>query len=200
MIVKSSRFFVFLSFLLLVNLVVSTLVMAEPDEPTAPSTWDGTITISSDNGARLPSIAAAPNGKDVIVAYVSQRSADEDNTDPYYHDSSNNGATFPGNPAPINTNNSTEAIDVAIAYDATNKPHALWIEQQSNNDRQLRYANRDNWPSSSTLLSSVTSPGVIFTPRIAASGTNTLNIVWAESSSGIITDIYHARSTNGGST
>ena len=200
---RFSRIFLLLGSFLALNLGFYSLVTAEPEEPSEPASppaWTNIITISSDNGARLPSVAAAPNGKDIIVAYVSQRSADDANTDPYYHDSSNNGATFPGSPAPINTNNSTETIDVAVAYDSNNKPHALWIEELSNNDRQLRYANKDNWPSTSSLRSSVVNPGVIFTPRIATSGSNILDIVWAESSSGIITDIYHARSSNGGST
>ena len=204
MIIKFSRFIMLFVGLVTLTLGFYSLAIAEPEKPAvpdAPPTWEDTIVISTgDNGARLPSVAAAPNGKDVIVAYVSQRSANNENTDPYYHDSFNNGATFPGNPAPINTNASTETIDVAIAFDANNKAHALWIEQTTTDNRQLRYAQEDNWPNTSSLRSSVTNPGVIFTPRIVASGTNTLNIVWAENSSGIITDIYHARSTNGGST
>lgn len=202
MIKKLIRVFLLLFSICLLNFGFYTLAMAEPDEPLEPSSppaWENVLTISSDSGARLPSVAAAPNSKEVIVAYISQRSAVDENTDPYYHDSSNNGATFPGSPAPINTNTSTEAIDVAVTFDNSNVAHALWIEATSSDDRQLRYAKESSWPTSSNLRASVTNPGVIFTPRIVASGSNTLDIVWAQSSSGIITDIYHARSTNGGS-
>lgn len=196
------RVILLISCFCLLNLFFYTLAVAETDEPLEPSSppaWENVLTISSDSGARLPSVAAAPNSKEVIVAYISQRSANEENTDPYYHDSSNNGATFPGNPAPINTNASTEAIDVAVTFDSSNVAHALWIEETSSDNRELRYAKESSWPTSSSLRASVTNPGVIFTPRIVASGSNTLDIVWAQSSSGIITDIYHARSTNGGS-
>jgi hypothetical protein len=188
--------FVFLSF------ASYALVVAKPEEPAEPAAapaWENVINISTgDSGARLPSVAGAANGKDVIVAYVSQRSATAGDTDPYYRVSSNNGATFPSNPAAINTNAATETIDVAVAYDANSRAHALWIEENADNDRELRYARENNWPSSSTLRASVTNPGVIFTPRIVTSGSNTVDIVWAEGAN-IIADIYHARSTNGGS-
>ena len=203
MTVKISRITLLLSSLIGLALSSYALVWAKPEEPAEPAaapTWEDAIIISTgDSGARLPSVAAAPNGKDVIVAYVSQRSAAEENTDPYYHDSSNNGDTFPGNPAPINSNGATETIDVAISFDGNSQAHALWIEEMANNNRELRYAQENNWPNSSTLLASTTSPGVIFTPRIETSGSNTVNVVWAENDSGIITDIYHARSANGGS-
>ncbi|MCP4421512.1 MAG: hypothetical protein GY805_33290, partial [Chloroflexi bacterium] len=125
--IKSFRVSFLLMSLALLVLASYSLVIAkpeEPDEPAAAPAWENVITISSDNGARLPSVATAPNGSDVIVAYVSQRSGSAGDTDPYYHDSSNNGSTFPGNPAAINTNAATETIDVAIDYDASSEAHA----------------------------------------------------------------------------
>ena len=206
--IKTNSFRIILllsTFALLVFAMGSSSVVAEPEEPEEPAEpasspqWQNVITISSgDNGARLPSVAGSPIDKSVIVAYVSQRSSNSGDTDPYYRVSSNNGTSFPSNPAAINTNAATETIDVAITYDASGNAHALWIEETSSNNRELHYTQEDNWPSSSSIRSSVANPGVIFTPRIVTSGANTIDIAWAEGSS-IITDIYHARSTNGGS-
>ncbi|MEZ4589964.1 MAG: hypothetical protein R3D55_02280 [Chloroflexota bacterium] len=204
MIKKSFRLFLLLGSMVALTLSFYHLVMAEPEAPDAPTSapnWNTPVTISSgDSGARLPSIASAPNSKEVIVAYVSQRSGVSTNTDPYYRASSNFGATFPSPPAPINTNGSTETIDVSVTFDSLNRAHALWIEETVSNSRQLRYAREDSWPSTSSLRASVASPGVLFTPRIVASGSSTIDIVWAGDTSGIITDIYHSRSTNNGST
>ena len=197
------RFFILLTALL--GLVFSFQTMslkAEPMEPATPESdpnWNTAVTLSTgDSGARLPAISAAPNnGNKLIVAYVSQRSGVEENTDPYYRISNNNGGNWTS-PAPINSNTNTTTSDIDIAIDSSGNAHALWVEITAANARQLRYSKQTNWPNGAQTRASVNDPGVISFPRIVTSGANRVDIVWAQDNSGILTDIYHARSTDGG--
>ncbi len=88
------------------------------------------------------------------------------------------------------TDNST---DVSVVYDTSNIPHAVWAEDTV----ELLYSRLSgSWTSPATI--NIPTPELIATPRIFASGANTLDVVWTQRNEFQNPNIYHARSTNGG--
>lgn len=164
--------------------------------------WDNssklnlTTPLNSPNGARRPKIAAAPNGSNVMVVFNHQQSASAANNDPYYVFSGNNGTTWSA-PAPIFTSNGVNSIQPSVDYDDASKAHAVWIE----GEKKLYYAQQDSWPTGFVSIKEVvSSEEFIDSPKIVASSSTTIDVVWVEkNNSSIAPDVYHARSTNGGS-
>lgn len=178
-------------------------VVAETDEIAAEFivTWDDgsklnlTNATNSPNGARRPKIAAAPNGSSVMVVFNRQQSASADNNDPYYVVSGNNGATWSA-PQPIFTSNGINSIQPSVDYDNVNKAHAVWVEGEN----KLYYSQQDSWPSGFVSIKENANIVFIDSPKVIASSSSVIDVVWVEQNiSGFAPDVYHARSTNGGS-
>lgn len=153
----------------------------EWDQPRHVST--GTV-----NG-RSPVLVTAPNGT-LLIAYDSQRPGGQYN--PYFVRSTNGGASWT-NPAPIRTAGAT--LDhVTVAYNSNSVAHAVW---RSNSG--LFHAQQSQWPSGSTHTIVSTSDR-ISEPYLTIGPDNVLHVVWAQNATGLPHKIYHAYSTNGGTT
>ena len=80
------------------------------------------------------------------------------------------------------------------------RAHAVWIEEETDEEVSLKYDNASDWLNNTpTVLASV-DPDInqlIETTSIFASGVNTIDVVWSEAD-GPLTSILHRRSTNGG--
>lgn len=155
-----------------------------------------------------PSVAAAPNGKTVIVTYSGKSGGDtKDNT--YYSFSNNNGKSgswtknSPLYPQPDSTEESSQTN---VIFDQNNKAHVVWIEGLG-----IAYANSTSGnlgnPFTNVWIAPnppASDPGAS-NPRVVTYG-NHVHIIWAEgdTSSGtpqkINPNIYHIHSSNGGAT
>jgi len=134
------------------------------------------------NGARLPVVAAAPNGT-IIVGFLIQASGNEQDTDLYYRTTSNNGSIWSpalsSSPSPIHVSPGVRSTELDVAYSSNNVPLAVWRE--GNND--IRFARQQQWASNGFFELTTGTPSVNG-PRIAASGVTRVNVVWAETSGG----------------
>lgn len=179
--------------------------MAEPEAPEELASgnypkWSAPVQITTaslaPNGARLPVVAAAPNGT-IMVGFLRQMSAAEENTDLYYRTSQNNGTTWTpaltSNPLPIHISNGVRSTELDIAYATNNVAHAIWRE----GERQIHYAKQSDWNSnlSTDLVNNANL--IVSGPRIIASQNNRLNVVWAENNNGQYS-LRFKRSTDGG--
>lgn len=186
------------------SLFVFLLHQSATAEPAAPETspeWMNPTMVSTNSpyGAKRPFMAAAPNGKTIMIVYNRQMSGNDNDRDPYYSLSTNNGNTWSSSAAIHNSpGTSSDSVKVNVVFDSTNKAHAVWTE-----DLDLKYAGQNSWPTNNggnppqTLSSPTLSPGAS-DAVIVASGNNTLDVVWSEPDSGGAVQINHARSTNGG--
>lgn len=187
--------------LILVLMLQESLVTAEtqtPDEPTgvtAAPTWNSLQNLTNNtNGSRSAVVRGAPNGRTVIVGYLRQMSGTVEDTDVYYRRSTTNGA--PGgwsDEARIHSSAGVRSAELDIDYDSANKAHAVWVE----NELELHYAGEASWASNASTIRSTSATG-LDSPRIIASGSNNLDIVWAEYNN-FQWQIFHTRSKNGGS-
>ncbi|MEM7332859.1 MAG: sialidase family protein [Chloroflexota bacterium] len=204
--------------IVLITFLVATLgvylnsAQAEPDEIEAEFavSWDNnnralTTATNSPDGARLPQVAVAPNGTELMVVFNHQESGSASDNDPYFVFSNTNGTTW-STPRPIFTSNEN-SIQPSVTFDSQNDAHAVWVEDEV----ELFYAPQDT--NDQTVFSApsqiVSGAGGIVaevdSPKIVASSGNVLDVVWIErnqnASIGFGTpDVYHARSLNGGST
>lgn len=190
--------FIFLAHVLLLQGALVTAETQTPDEPTeitADPNWASAQNLTSNTyGSRLAVVRGAPNGRTVILGYVRQMSDVESNTDVYYRRSTSNGS--PGSwsaEARIHTSGGVRSTELDLAFDSTNTAHAVWVE----NGLELHYAKEGDWNSNTSTTLSSSSTGIT-NPRIIASGTSNLDIVWAEFDT--VWQIFHARSKNNGST
>jgi hypothetical protein len=79
-----------------------------------------------------------------------------------------------------------------LAIDANGTGHAVWVES----DTKILYAKESNWDGGNpTELDNVLIQAS--SPKIIASGINTLDIIWTATGTGL-TRVWHRRSTNGG--
>lgn len=122
--------------------------------------WDPRLEISvGTTNAIRPALAAAPNGKTVLVTYT-----DDNQNNPYYSFSTNNGKagswTFHRSIYPTST---TPSSQTAVTFDKNNKAHVVWIENTG-----LAYANSSN-------LSTGFSTPKLFTDPLVDPGSDVLN-------------------------
>lgn len=139
---------------LLAGLIVATApALATPDEPAEVTgggpVWQPAERLSHTTfGGKLPVIEVGSDGRTVLVAYISQMSADVTDTVPYVRKSTNNGATW-ASPVAIIPNGpaDTRLLDVAMDNNVT---HAVWTDLLSGNPNILNiyYARENNntWP------------------------------------------------------
>lgn len=178
--------------------------LAEPSAPTATAdypAWRPAIAITgasiAPNGARLPVVAASPNGT-VMVGFLKQVSGDNSDTDLYYRTSTDNGSTWTpalgSNGLPIHTSPGVRSTELDIAYLANNNSaHAVWRE----GDTEIHYARQGQWAGNNSLIL-VDAVTAVSGPRMVGSGTNRVNIVWAEVAGGGQQSIQFRRSLDGG--
>ncbi|MEW5987035.1 MAG: hypothetical protein AB1791_10415 [Chloroflexota bacterium] len=170
---------------------------ARPPAPTLPPDWETDppgllISVGADNGAKGPTVQHAPDGMEVLIAFVQEGNTDFDR-DPTYSRSADGGLTWSA-PAPIYQSPGVDSIQVTAAYDtAAGLAHAAWVENMA-----LLYASETNWPNAAVPISSPNPPGVS-DPVLIASAAGYLNLVWAEDE-GSNPDIRFARSLDGGAT
>ena len=204
---QSFNYFVFIFFLLVLPLLVNQSVDAETDDTEATSSgytpnWDAFDEITTIGiapfGAAQPVVAAAPNGSTVMIAYDRKRSSGG-NSDPYYRVSTNNGETWGGQQF-IHASGVNSA-SVAIDYDSGSQAHAVWVE----NDDQISYARQagSGWTSQKKV--NQYTPLLVASPQLFATGSSTIDLIWVQNNllgsdpNPGISDIYHARSINDGS-
>ena len=175
-------------------------------EPAAPGTQLSDLTAYS---ASAPVIEQGVSANDLVVVY-NRRLNPGDPRDPYYTQSSDNGLTWTP-PAPIYTSPGIESFNVDVAVTSNGTLHAVWAELDlgaSNHIAYLLYSSKTgagSW-TTPTAIRTVTNTTayvpIIASPRIHATGSGTLDLVWVEADqsdfSNPTTDIFHARSVNGG--
>jgi hypothetical protein len=160
--------------------------------------WSAPVTLSNaPQGATGPHLAASNNGQ-ILLVYTHQAGG---GSNPYYRLSTNNGVNWTAaSPVHNSGNNSTQVYAI---YDNNNLAHAVWIE----NNNQIRHARQTQWAGNTSTLISISATGpqlpnpVLDRPKIAASGSSRLDMVWAEANEGVgnnTPDIYHTHSTNNG--
>lgn len=178
--------------------------------PTAPD-WQlsppGKLLSSGAPGAQSPDLAIRPGGSEMMVVYDHWVTSNN-NKDPYFTLSTNNGTTWSA-PQPIHTSSNVDSFDVNVAYGTDGRAHAVWVnndEAVPNATGQLLYSRRvgGSWSGTPVTLSSITSPlPIIAEPDIAATGTSTIDIVWSEGNpfgGGSNPNIWYIRSIDGGQT
>lgn len=193
---------------LLAGLIVATApALATPDEPAEVTgsgpVWQPATRISHTTfGGKLPVIEVGSDGRTVLIAYISQMSANVNDTVPYVRKSTDNGATW-GNAVAIIPNGPAETTFLDVAVDSNNVTHAVWTDLLSGNPNILNiyYAHENNntWPAAAPF-STVQDPQLITTPAIAARN-NRVFVVWAEDNDTPalgLAEIYYRFSTNGG--
>ena len=208
---KKSTAFLVLAFVMMIGLWQAKygIVIAEPDKPQAPAAaepaWQTIGKISQTSvlsDAVLPAIAASADGSKVIVVYNGIINNNDLNRDVFYAMSTNFGLNW-NTQARIHSSSgdtsNSNFVDVAIS--PNNKGHAVWVEEVSDIPT-LVYKNQDNWGANSTNLVTIsTVPALsdpIADPKIVAKTNNRLDVVWSEGTASTDINIYHAYSTNGG--
>ncbi len=187
-----------LASLFVIVLTISWKYTTQAESDAVSSTqWQNAIKLtninnSDPNGVLRPSIAAAPGNNTVIVAYMHKTGSNSQEADPYYVRSTNNGNVWSA-PQPIHTS-ATDSRFVNVALDNNNQPHAVWTE----NDRELWYAKESQW-AGNAATKIFTATLILQAPILLPHDTNTLELVWSQNDGPTDFDIYHARSTNGGS-
>ena len=176
--------------------------MIGPAHPSRGPVWNPFpgIEISAE-GAGIPQIAVAPNGELMIVYnhWVTGRT----DRDPYFAVSFNGGSSWtPG--IPIVASAGVDSLQLDVAYDDNSVAHAVWVQLGSGNF-QLKYRqhNAGVWGTDRTISSVISSNPLLASPALYATGSNTLDVVWVEADQNSVNptlDVYHARSTNSGST
>jgi hypothetical protein len=152
--------------------------------------WSAPATLSaSPQGASGPHLATAKNGL-LLLAYIHQEATGHD---PYYRLSNDNGVNWT-NPLRIHTS-PTNSLQVHVVFDNNNMAHAVWVEDES----QIRYARQDEWPGNTSKVISQSFLPPLDRPRLVASGTNRLDLIWVQNATGNIS-IHHAYSTTNGQT
>ncbi|HFE66981.1 MAG TPA: exo-alpha-sialidase, partial [Chloroflexi bacterium] len=190
------------------TIIFAQIIKAEPDAPeetdavTYDLLWENGFALTNNSsdpqGAVFPVVAAAPDGKTVIVGYSHKTGTGLNDADPYFVRSNMNGRRTPNSwssPSPIYTSAATSDF-LDITFDANSQAHAVWVEDSSN----LYYGKENTWGlsggSGPKQIYSVT-PFSIEAPKIVASGTNKLDLVMAKNDGGELS-IFHARSSNNG--
>jgi hypothetical protein len=137
--------------------------------------------------ATEPTIETAPDGSEIMIAYV--REDTSNNINSYFSVTSNNGNSWSG-PNPI-FSSTLQSLFVDIAYGSNNVAHAVWRE-----DIDLVYMERTNWGSGTpiTLTAHATGDPGATDPKIFASDNGTLDVVWSDSTGGNF-NIHHIRHT-----
>ena len=171
-------------------------VPAEPEAVSSAILWENgkalTDSSSAPQSALQPAIAAAPDGKTVLVAFLHETTGGK--TNPYYVRSTNNGESW-SNPAQIYTDNTTDARFVNITTDSSSNGHAVWVED----NLALWYGKQSQWAgnTSSAIHTISATPGnLIESPQIVSNGSN-LHVAWSQKAS-FDGNIYYMSSSNGG--
>lgn len=160
-----------------------TAVTANPDVTVEIDnfTWTSEEILSTQDPnslvAERPVIEVADNDT-IIVAFLQQNPNNSTDYDPFFVTSTNNGQTWT-DPSRIK-NTGTRSRQVDIAFDETNRAHAVWTEDGN----VLAYAPSGQWNGDSsfnTIDMNSTSVVVIENPKIIATGSNSLDVVWAAS-------------------
>lgn len=207
------RSWIFLTFAFVFIVLLSRLdgrtALAEPEEPLAPESsapnWEDAEKISQSSGitsAILPSMAASANGSKVITVYSGIINNNDSDHDIFYAISNNYGADW-DNKARVHQSagvtSDSNFVDVTIT--PNNKGHAVWAEEVNDVPR-IVYKHEDNWGNNSTNLVTISAPAVpivVAEPRIVNKTNNRLDVVWSQGEPATNVNIYHAYSTNGGS-
>jgi hypothetical protein len=196
------RFFVW-SGLIILALLAGRVGHAEPSAGANAPNWPAapgvaiTTTGNSPFGAQLPAMDAARDESELMILYEKR----QDNTpegvpDIWFSRSTNDGGNWSA-PQAVFESPGIASVQADFTYDTANLPHAVWVEGTS--PAEIVYSRRSGatWPASVLESWGAT---IVDSPRIAASGANTLDIVWAgfDPPMDANLDIYHVRSINGG--
>lgn len=201
----------FLPFFLLLGLTFYLSGQADAeivarDIPHAPD-WDGmapkliSVDQTGPDIADRPFIEAAPNGNKLIIVYNRSNTSGNDK-DPYFSRSTNGGQTW-SSPAPIyvSLGSAHNSLEVNLAVDNSGTGHAVWREVISTNPSfpifRIMYAKESNWGGTNPTI--VDEAGIsASSPKIIASGNNTLDMVWTSFDFADGANVFHKRSTDGG--
>ncbi|MBK8986104.1 MAG: hypothetical protein IPM39_08480 [Chloroflexi bacterium] len=159
--------------LLVAVLTTYRTTTAVPAAPEANPVW-GNATLLSGTGqdGRKPRIAASPDGSRVLVVYIN-----ENDDDPYYTISTNQGQTWP--PATKINASIDVSAQVIGAFDGSNKAFAIWVEKITPQLNRLVFASKtgsNNWTSPVIITTSYE----IIDPSVFLDQRNTLHLVWVQ--------------------
>ncbi len=158
--------------------------------------WDTAKKITAvSTSAEAPVVAVAPNGN-LTVLYQQKRTGTVFDYDVHYKQSSDKGVSW-SDASMYSDTPAWSSSQSDVDYDADNKAHAVWVMTDSDGNGRIIYADKTKWGSGP--LTTLHTGGNAFSPKIVASGANTLDVVWSINDSHDNTHkVYHARSTDSG--
>jgi hypothetical protein len=183
---------------------------ADTDDTTAlASNWESNHQQVSQGSpfAISPTIAAAPDGKTVLVVY-SSAAALNGTQNIYYSFSNNNGQSGSWTKNQQLNNTAATSSQAHVIFDQSNRAHVVWVEDSGSFSR-IAYAksvssNLNDGFGAVTVFPNI--PGAVSgeaetsDPKVVTYGSNIVHVIWAESKSDAEPDpnIYHRQSTTGG--
>lgn len=156
-------------------------------------------TNSPDPGADGPIIAISPDGAKMMTVF-NRRNTSISNRDPYSAVYDFNSQSW-SPPTPVIISANSDSAQASLTYDANNVAHLIWEEPGPGNTTGGLAYMRNNGSGWTALKFIAPATSRFFGTAISATGSQTLDAVWAASPDpGHNPNIYHSRSTNGGNT
>ncbi len=158
------------------------------------TTFSGSPTNLSSNTGESFDPAISSYGNNVYVAWPDNTGLSASNYDIFFTVSTNKGGVF----APVsNLSNNAGASIQPLTTASGNNVYVIWQDATPGNPDILFRGSSDNATSFGSTLNLSNNPGTSRDPRAAAIGNN-LYVVWDDSTSGGIDDIFFTSSDNNG--
>ena len=155
-------------------------------------TWNSTKRLTFNSGdSKVPANDVNSNNH-IHVVWMDDSPGDWE----IYHKKSTNGGT--AWTTKRLTYNAGDAWSVDIAINSSNHLHVVWVDDTSGN-WEIYHKKSTNSGTTWTTKRLTYNSGASGSPDISVDSSNHIHIVWNDSSPGN-TEIYHKKSTNGGST
>jgi hypothetical protein len=155
-------------------------------------TWNSTKRLTYNSGdSKVPANDVNSNNH-IHVVWMDDSPG---NWEIFHKKSTNGGTTWTTKRL---TYNSGDAWSVDIAINSSNHLHVVWVDDTSDN-WEIYHKNSTNSGTNWTTKRLTYNTGSSGAPAISVDSSDNLHVVWNDSSPGN-TEIYHKKSTNGGST
>ncbi len=156
------------------------------------TTWSANRRLTWTSGSSWTPAIAVNGDKNVYVVWYEDMPG---NSEIYFKKSTDGGANWTTNMRL--TYNTGWSYGPDIAVDSLGRLHVVWFDSTTG-DHEIYYKKSSNggtnWTASRQLTNNA---GLSYCPRIAAFSTNSLHLVWSDSTPGV-TEIYYKKSSDGG--